>query len=56
MTAKILIIGSGAREHALSWKLAQSAEVKAIYVCPGNAGAAKCDKVDNIGTYSQLLD
>lgn len=45
----MLVIGSGGREHALSWKLAQSSEVKAIYVAPGNAGTAKCGKIDNIG-------
>ena len=34
----VLIIGSGGREHALSWKLAQSDRVEAIYCCPGNGG------------------
>lgn len=33
---KILIVGSGGREHALAWKLAQSPKVDAIYVLPGN--------------------
>ncbi len=37
---KILIIGSGGREHALAWKLAQSPRVGQIYVAPGNAGTA----------------
>ena len=36
----LLIIGSGGREHALAWKLGQSAEVSKIYVAPGNAGTA----------------
>lgn len=36
----ILILGSGGREHALSWKLAQSPKVDHIYVAPGNAGTA----------------
>ncbi len=36
----ILIIGSGAREHALAWKLAQSPRVKKLFVAPGNAGTA----------------
>lgn len=37
---KILIIGSGGREHALAWKLAQSPKVQKVYAAPGNAGTA----------------
>ena len=37
---KILLIGSGGREHALAWKLAQSPQVQTVYVAPGNGGAA----------------
>ena len=38
----ILLIGSGGREHALSWKLAQSPLCEALYIAPGNAGTASC--------------
>lgn len=37
---KVLIIGSGGREHALAWKLSQSRHVKKIYIAPGNAGTS----------------
>ncbi|MBC7755993.1 MAG: phosphoribosylamine--glycine ligase [Bdellovibrio sp.] len=37
---KILVIGSGGREHALAWKIAQNKEVSRVYVAPGNAGTA----------------
>ncbi len=37
---KILLLGSGGREHAIAWKIAQSAKVTALYVAPGNAGTA----------------
>lgn len=45
---KILIVGSGGREHALAWKVAQSASVQTIWVAPGNAGTAQEDKTQNI--------
>jgi len=38
---KILIIGSGAREHAIAWKLSHSSKVNKIFVAPGNAGTAR---------------
>ena len=37
---KILVIGSGGREHALAWRLAQSPRVSKVLVAPGNAGTA----------------
>ena len=45
---KILIIGSGGREHALAWKAAQSEQVTQIFVAPGNAGTAEEKKVNNV--------
>lgn len=45
---KILIIGSGGREHALAWKIAQSPRVNQVYVAPGNAGTALERKVSNV--------
>jgi phosphoribosylamine--glycine ligase len=45
---KVLILGSGGREHALAWKTAQSPRVKHIFVAPGNAGTALENKVRNV--------
>lgn len=45
---KVLLIGSGGREHALAWKLAQSAKVEKVIVAPGNAGTAMEDNIENI--------
>jgi phosphoribosylamine--glycine ligase len=42
MSKKILIIGSGGREHALAWKLAESPQKPQIFVAPGNAGTVSC--------------
>ena len=44
---KVLVIGSGGREHALAWKLKQSARVSEVIVAPGNAGTAREKGVRN---------
>ncbi len=44
----ILVIGSGGREHALAWKLAQSVRVKKVYIAPGNGGTALDHRLENI--------
>ncbi|MCI8765793.1 MAG: phosphoribosylamine--glycine ligase [Lachnospiraceae bacterium] len=46
---KILIVGGGGREHAIAWKVAQSAKVEKIYCAPGNAGIAQVAECVNIG-------
>ena len=45
---KILVIGSGGREHALAWKAAQSSQVTKVFVAPGNAGTATEAKLENV--------
>ena len=45
---KILVIGSGGREHAMAWKLAQSPKVQKVYVAPGNGGTALDPSIENI--------
>ena len=45
---KILVIGSGGREHAMAWRLAQGVKVQKVYVAPGNAGTAMEDGVENV--------
>ncbi|NPT34736.1 phosphoribosylamine--glycine ligase [Paraburkholderia xenovorans] len=46
---KLLVVGSGGREHALAWKLAQSPRVQLVYVAPGNGGTAQDERLRNIG-------
>jgi phosphoribosylamine--glycine ligase len=45
---KILVVGSGGREHALAWRLAQSGRVQVVYVAPGNGGTARERNVMNV--------
>lgn len=53
---KILIVGGGGREHALAWKIAQSAQVTQVFVAPGNAGTAGEAKVTNVAIAVDQLD
>ena len=45
---KILIVGSGGREHALAWKAKQSSKVSTVFVAPGNAGTALEESISNV--------
>lgn len=45
---KILVVGSGGREHALAWKLAQSERIQMVYVAPGNGGTALDPRLKNV--------
>ncbi|MFN8954870.1 MAG: phosphoribosylamine--glycine ligase [Burkholderiales bacterium] len=45
---KVLVVGSGGREHAMAWKLAQSPKVQLVYVAPGNGGTAKDKNLVNV--------
>ena len=58
---KILLLGSGGREHALAWKIAQSSKVEKLFIAPGNAGTAnvgenvpalKADDFDGIAAFA----
>ena len=55
---KILVVGSGGREHALCWKIAQSKKVDKIYCAPGNAGVAEVAECVSIGAmeFEKLAD
>lgn len=45
---KVLVVGSGGREHAMAWKLAQSPKVQQVYVAPGNGGTARDKDLINV--------
>ena len=53
---KILVIGSGGREHAIVWKLAQSDLCEKVFVAPGNAGTANEPKAENIDLNAEDLE
>ncbi|MCD9047866.1 phosphoribosylamine--glycine ligase [Luteimonas sp. MHLX1A] len=53
---KVLVIGSGGREHALAWKLAQSPRVDEVLVAPGNAGTATEDGCRNVDVAATDID
>jgi phosphoribosylamine--glycine ligase len=55
---KLLVIGSGGREHAMAWKLAQSPKVQKVYVAPGNGGTATENGLENLALsdFSKLID
>ena len=45
---KLLLLGSGGREHALAWKIAQSPKIEKLYIAPGNAGTSEVG--ENVAT------
>jgi phosphoribosylamine---glycine ligase len=55
---KLLLLGSGGREHALAWKIAQSPKVEKLYIAPGNAGTANAGENVNIavGDFDAIKD
>ncbi len=53
---KVLVIGGGGREHALAWKLRQSAQVDEVIVAPGNAGTARERGVRNVDVAAHDID
>jgi len=53
---KVLVIGSGGREHALAWKLSQSARVAEVLVAPGNAGTAREPRCRNVALKATDID
>lgn len=55
---KVLVIGSGGREHALAWKIAQSPKIQCVYVAPGNGGTAMDARLQNLPMtdFQELLE
>ncbi len=58
MPVKILLIGSGGREHAFAWKLSQSKKCEKLYIAPGNAGTSECgENVElDVKSFSSIKD
>jgi phosphoribosylamine---glycine ligase len=56
VNSKVLVIGGGGREHALAWKVAQSASVERVYVAPGNAGTAREARMVNVPIAAEDFD
>ncbi|MDH3191737.1 MAG: phosphoribosylamine--glycine ligase, partial [Nitrosopumilus sp.] len=57
----ILVIGSGGREHALSWKLSQSSKINKVFTAPGNGGTENnipipVDDLDALASFAQKND
>jgi phosphoribosylamine--glycine ligase len=53
---RVLVVGSGGREHAIAWALSQSPQVKQIFCIPGNGGTATLDKCKNIAMSANDFD
>ncbi len=53
---KVLVIGSGGREHALAWQAAQDSSVEKVFVAPGNAGTAREAKLENVAIDVMALE
>jgi len=53
---KVLVVGSGGREHALAWQAAKSKDVETVYVAPGNAGTASEPGIENVPLSAGDLD
>ena len=53
---KVLIVGSGGREHALSWKISKSPLVKDIFVAPGNGGTELENSVINVDIHADDIE
>jgi len=60
LLVNILVVGSGGREHALSWKLSQSPKVDTVFTAPGNGGtennvSINMDDLDGLADFAQKI-